>query len=161
MSELTAHGSHGGSQHHHHHLPFGGGLLRPRRAAPRRAPAEPGDALPRPVAARPGLALAGGGPGRGQPDPVGVASLLVALPVARSAWDSLRHPSLHGVTDQLIALAMLGAWASGDLLTAALLPIIDIFGHVLEERSVIGSQEAIAAYELTCSHARGSRPTAA
>uniref|UniRef100_UPI001044E70B heavy metal translocating P-type ATPase n=1 Tax=Pseudomonas aeruginosa TaxID=287 RepID=UPI001044E70B len=81
--------------------------------------------------------------------------LLVALPVARSAWDSLRHPSLHGVTDQLIALAMLGAWASGDLLTAALLPIIMIFGHVLEERSVIGSQEAIAALgELTRSHAR-------
>ncbi|VCW33062.1 Cadmium, zinc and cobalt-transporting ATPase [Pseudomonas aeruginosa] len=86
---------------------------------------------------------------------LGVASLLVALPVARSAWDSLRHPSLHGVTDQLIALAMLGAWASGDLLTAALLPIIMIFGHVLEERSVIGSQEAIAALgELTRSHAR-------
>ncbi len=75
--------------------------------------------------------------------------------MARSAWDSLRHPSLHGVTDQLIALAMLGAWASGDLLTAALLPIIMIFGHVLEERSVIGSQEAIAALgELTRSHAR-------
>ncbi|MGP6232887.1 cation-translocating P-type ATPase, partial [Pseudomonas aeruginosa] len=86
---------------------------------------------------------------------LGVASLLVALPVARSAWDSLRHPSLHGVTDQLIALAMLGAWASGDLLTAALLPIIMIFGHVLEERSVIGSQEAIVALgELTRSHAR-------
>ncbi|WP_235207707.1 heavy metal translocating P-type ATPase [Pseudomonas aeruginosa] len=50
---------------------------------------------------------------------------------------------------------MLGAWASGDLLTAALLPIIMIFGHVLEERSVIGSQEAIAALgELTRSHAR-------
>lgn len=86
---------------------------------------------------------------------LGFASLLVAVPVMRSAWYSLRYPSLHGITDQLIALAMLGAWATGDLLTAALLPIIMIFGHVLEERSVIGSQEAIHALgQLTRSHAR-------
>jgi heavy metal translocating P-type ATPase len=86
---------------------------------------------------------------------LGFASLLVAVPVMRSAWYSLRYPSLHGITDQLIALAMLGAWATGDLLTAALLPILMIFGHVLEERSVIGSQEAIHALgQLTRSHAR-------
>lgn len=86
---------------------------------------------------------------------LGFASLLVAVPVMRSGWYSLRYPSLHGITDQLIALAMLGAWATGDLLTAALLPIIMIFGHVLEERSVIGSQEAIHALgKLTRSHAR-------
>ena len=89
---------------------------------------------------------------------LGVASLLVAVPVLRSAAASLRHPSLHGITDQLIALAMLGAWATGDLLTAALLPIIMIFGHVLEERSVIGSQEAIEALgRLTRSQARRIR----
>lgn len=86
---------------------------------------------------------------------LGVASLFVAVPVMRSAWYSLRYPSLHGITDQLIALAMLGAWATGDLLTAALLPIIMIFGHVLEERSVIGSQEAIHALgQLTRSQGR-------
>ena len=86
---------------------------------------------------------------------LGFASLLVAVPVMRSAWYSLRYPSLHGITDQLLALALLGAWAPGDLLTAALLPIIMIFGHVLEERSVIGSQEAIHALgQLTRSHAR-------
>ncbi|GAB6404453.1 heavy metal translocating P-type ATPase [Pseudomonas sp. MHK4] len=86
---------------------------------------------------------------------LGFACVLVAVPVMRSAWYSLRYPSLHGITDQLIALAMLGAWATGDLLTAALLPIIMIFGHVLEERSVIGSQEAIHALgKLTRSHAR-------
>jgi heavy metal translocating P-type ATPase len=96
------------------------------------------------------------------PDEAGVsqllfaaASIIVAVPVIRSAWHSLRHPSLHGITDQLIALAMLAAWATGDLLTAALLPIIMIFGHVLEERSVIGSKEAMDALaRLTRSHAR-------
>lgn len=86
---------------------------------------------------------------------LGAASLLVAVPVLRSAWHSLRQPSLHGITDQLIGLAMLGAWATGDLATAALLPIIMIFGHMLEERSVLGSQEAIEALgRLTRSHAR-------
>jgi heavy metal translocating P-type ATPase len=84
-----------------------------------------------------------------------MASLIVAVPVVRSAWYSLRHPSLHGITDQLIALAMLAAWATGDLLTAALLPIVMIFGHVLEERSVIGSKEAMEALaRLTSSRAR-------
>lgn len=89
----------------------------------------------------------------------GVASLLVAVPVLRSAIYSLRSPSLHGVTDQLIALALLGAWATGDLMTAALLPGIMIFGHILEERSVIGSQEAIDALSrLTRSRARRILP---
>ena len=71
------------------------------------------------------------------------AALLVGWPVMRAGWDSLRFPSLHGITDQLIAIAMLGAWVTGDLLTAVLLPIIMILGHVLEERSVIGTHEAI------------------
>jgi heavy metal translocating P-type ATPase len=75
----------------------------------------------------------------------GAAALLVAVPVLSAAWHSLRHPSLHGITDRLVALALLAAWASGDLLTAALLPIIMIAGHVLEERSLLGSREAIRA----------------
>jgi len=86
---------------------------------------------------------------------LGSAALIVAVPVLRAGWHSLRHPDLHGVTDLLIAIAMLGAWALGDLMTAVLLPVIMIFGHVLEERSVIGSQEAIGALgRLTHSRAR-------
>jgi heavy metal translocating P-type ATPase len=75
----------------------------------------------------------------------GGAAILVSLPVLAAAWQSLRHPSLHGVTDRLIALALVGAWASGDLMTAAVLPIVMILGHVLEERSLLGSREAIRA----------------
>ena len=86
---------------------------------------------------------------------IGAAALLVAMPVLRAGWYSLRHPDLHGITDLLIAIAMLGAWATGDLITAVLLPIVMIFGHVLEERSVIGSHEAIDALgRLTRSRAR-------
>jgi heavy metal translocating P-type ATPase len=72
-----------------------------------------------------------------------LAAALVAIPVLSAAWHSLRHPSLHGVTDQLIAMALAAAWATGELMTAAILPIVMIIGHVLEERSLIGSQEAI------------------
>ena len=75
----------------------------------------------------------------------GGAALLVAVPVIGAAWHSLRHPSLHGITDRLIAVALVAAWASGDLMTAAVLPIVMILGHVLEERSLLGSQEAIRA----------------
>ena len=74
-----------------------------------------------------------------------MAAALVAVPVFVEAWASLRHPSLHGITDRLVALALIAAWATGDLMTAALLPIIMTVGHVLEERSMLGSQEAVRA----------------
>ena len=75
----------------------------------------------------------------------GVAALLVAVPTFQAAWRSIRAPDLHGVVDQLVALAVLGAWASGNLVTAALLPLVMTLGHILEERSLLGSQEAIRA----------------
>ena len=37
----------------------------------------------------------------------GVAALLVAVPAISAAWHSLRHPDLHGVTDQIIAVALI------------------------------------------------------
>jgi heavy metal translocating P-type ATPase len=88
----------------------------------------------------------------------GAAALMVAVPVLSAAWQSLRHPSLHGITDRLIALALIAAWASGDLMTAAILPIVMILGHVLEERSLLGSREAIRALSrLTQTSARRLR----
>lgn len=75
----------------------------------------------------------------------GVSAALVAVPVFTEAWASLRHPSLHGITDRLVALALIAAWATGDLMTAALLPIVMTIGHVLEERSMLGSHEAVRA----------------
>jgi Zn2+/Cd2+-exporting ATPase len=75
----------------------------------------------------------------------GAAALLMAVPVLSAAWDSLRNPSLHGISDQLVALALVACWATGDLMTAAVLPIVMVVGHVLEERSLLGSREAIEA----------------
>ncbi|SEI00752.1 heavy metal-(Cd/Co/Hg/Pb/Zn)-translocating P-type ATPase [Rhizobium tibeticum] len=156
MSVATdhSHGSHGHSHHHHGHVLSTGLLTANEKQAA---------AVQLTLAMIALSLLALGITWRWfAPDEEGVsqlllaaASLIVAVPVIRSGWHSLRHPSLHGITDQLIALAMLAAWATGDLLTAALLPIIMIFGHVLEERSVIGSKEAMEALaRLTRSHAR-------
>ncbi|CCM78933.1 heavy metal translocating P-type ATPase [Rhizobium mesoamericanum] len=149
-----SHGSHGHHTHHHGHMLSSGLLTASEKQA----------AAVQLTFAMIALSLLALGIGWRwlAPDEEGisqlllaVASLIVAVPVVRSGWHSLRHPSLHGITDQLIALAMLAAWATGDLLTAALLPIIMIFGHVLEERSVIGSKEAMEALaRLTRSHAR-------
>ena len=73
----------------------------------------------------------------------GLAAALVAVPVFVEAWASLRHPSLHGITDRLAALALIAAWATGDLMTAAFLPIIMTIGHVLEERSMLGTTSTL------------------
>jgi Zn2+/Cd2+-exporting ATPase len=75
----------------------------------------------------------------------GVGAALVAIPVFVEAWATLRNPTLDGISERLVALALIAAWATGDLMTAAFLPIIMTIGHVLEERSMLGSQEAIGA----------------
>jgi Zn2+/Cd2+-exporting ATPase len=75
----------------------------------------------------------------------GGAAVLVGVPVLAAAWKSIRRPSLYGMTDLLVATALTAAWASGDLMTAAILPIVMVVGHVLEERGLLGSQEAIRA----------------
>ena len=89
----------------------------------------------------------------------GAAAVLVAGPVMMAALRSLSRPSLHGVTDLLVAVAMTAAFAVGDLTTAALVPIVMIFAHVLEERSLVGSREAIRALgrltETTARRLRG------
>jgi heavy metal translocating P-type ATPase len=85
----------------------------------------------------------------------GAAALLVAGPVLAEAWGSLKRPTLHGITDQLVAVALIAAWTVGDLETAALVPLAMVIGHVLEERSLLGSREAIAALgRLTATSAR-------
>jgi heavy metal translocating P-type ATPase len=79
---------------------------------------------------------------------------LVAIPVLVEAWASLRHPSLHGITDRLSRLrsSRPGHGRPHD----RVLLIIMTIGHVLEERSMLGSHEAVKASQA---HRRRRRLT--
>ncbi len=85
----------------------------------------------------------------------GLAAMLVAYPVLIEAWHALRHPNLHGITDLLVCAAMIAAWGVGDLKAAALVPLAMTIGHILEERSMLGTRDAIAGLaRLTRTRAR-------
>ena len=75
----------------------------------------------------------------------GVASLLVGIPVLIRAARSLLAGSLHDVTDQVVAVALIAAWSVGDLTAAAVVPLAMVVGHIIEDRSVLGTKEALAA----------------
>ena len=77
----------------------------------------------------------------------GLSALLIAIPILTRAAQALHNPSLDGLTDLLVACALLAAWVAGDLITAAIVPLSMVIGHILEERSLLGTQEAIAALE--------------
>ncbi|QDU64309.1 putative copper-importing P-type ATPase A [Planctomycetes bacterium Pan216] len=78
---------------------------------------------------------------------MGLAALIVALPIivdgARGLWTS----DPNSQSNQLVALAALAAMASGDFITATLVPVIVHLGHFLEERSLLGAQAAIEGLE--------------
>jgi heavy metal translocating P-type ATPase len=84
-----------------------------------------------------------------------IAAVLVAGPAFAAALRSLHQPDLHGVVDQLVALAILACLVSANFVTATLLPVIMLVGQMLEDRSLLGTREAVKALTaLTASTAR-------
>ena len=87
-----------------------------------------------------------------------IAALLVAGPAFAAAVRSLNQPDLHGVVDQLVALAILACLVSANFVTATLLPVIMLVGQMLEDRSLLGTREAVEALSaLTATTARRIR----
>ncbi|MEM6974322.1 MAG: cation-translocating P-type ATPase [Pseudomonadota bacterium] len=76
---------------------------------------------------------------------VGLSSVLISIPLFRRAWRSLTSNEIDGLADQLVVTAIIAAWVTGHLDAAALVPLVMVLGHVLEERSLFGTREAIAA----------------
>ena len=72
-----------------------------------------------------------------------IAACVVLLPILLIAARGVWRQDAGTMTEQLVALASLAALASGDFITAALVPIIMNIGHFLEERSILGAQAAI------------------
>ncbi len=76
---------------------------------------------------------------------VGLSSVLISIPLFRNAWHALLSNEIGGLADQLVVIAIIAAWVTGHLDAAALVPLVMVLGNVLEERSLFGSREAIAA----------------
>ena len=71
------------------------------------------------------------------------ASLIVLLPVLIEAAIGLVKPTTKTASAHLVTLGSLAAFAVGDFVTAALIPIVLTVGHFIEERSVLGARAAI------------------
>ena len=97
-----------------------------------------------------GLVLLGWVHARWQPGQPAVSATLQALgaavtlaPIAlRGALGFLARPT-HDVSAQLVTLASLAAMATGQFMTATLIPLLMELGRLLEERSSRGAQAAI------------------
>jgi heavy metal translocating P-type ATPase len=72
-----------------------------------------------------------------------VAALIVSAPIFAAALRGVFSGSADDVLEQLVALAVLAALASGEFTTAAFVPLILNLGHFLEQRSALGAQAAI------------------
>ncbi|MFH1921785.1 MAG: cation-translocating P-type ATPase [Planctomycetota bacterium] len=83
---------------------------------------------------------------------MGMAACVVAIPIFWHALLGLFSQDSHAIIDQLVSLATLAALATGDFVTATLIPVIMALGHFLEERSILGAQAAIEGLRTLHAH---------
>lgn len=81
-----------------------------------------------------------------------MAAAVVAIPIFWHALFGLLSQDTHTIIDQLVSLATLAAFATGDFITATLIPVIMAIGHFLEERSILGAQAAIEGLRTLHAH---------
>jgi Zn2+/Cd2+-exporting ATPase len=72
-----------------------------------------------------------------------IAAGVVALPTLISGIRGVVTGDTRRATDQLVAIAVLAAAASGDFVTATLIPLFLELGRLFEERSSLGARAAI------------------
>jgi len=73
----------------------------------------------------------------------GFAALVVGIPTLVSGLRGIVTGDTRRATDQLVAIAVLAAAASGDFVTATLIPLFLEVGRLFEERSSLGARAAI------------------
>ncbi|MEM9381131.1 MAG: cation-translocating P-type ATPase [Planctomycetota bacterium] len=71
------------------------------------------------------------------------AAVIVALPICREGLRGFLSRPAKDLTQQLVSLAVLAAMATGDFVTATLVPLFLELGHFFEERSSRGARAAI------------------
>jgi Cd2+/Zn2+-exporting ATPase/Cu+-exporting ATPase len=73
----------------------------------------------------------------------GLAAAVVGVPILVSGVRGIVTGDTRRATDQLVAIAVLAAAASGDFVTATLIPLFLEVGRLFEERSSLGARAAI------------------
>ena len=73
----------------------------------------------------------------------GLAALVVGTPILASGVRGILTGDTRRATDQLVAIAVLAAAASGEFVTATLIPLFLEIGRLFEERSSLGARAAI------------------
>src|ERR1700688_976883 len=73
----------------------------------------------------------------------GLAAAVVGIPTLISGLRGVVTGDTRRATDQLVAIAILAAAASGDFVTATLIPLFLELGRLFEERSSLGARAAI------------------
>jgi heavy metal translocating P-type ATPase len=73
----------------------------------------------------------------------GLAAAVVAVPTLVSGVQGIVTGDTRRATDQLVAIAVLAAAATGDFVTATLIPLFLEVGRLFEERSSLGARAAI------------------
>jgi Cd2+/Zn2+-exporting ATPase len=73
----------------------------------------------------------------------GLAVAVVAVPTLISGVRGIVTGDTRRATDQLVAIAVLAAAATGDFVTATLIPLFLELGRIFEERSSLGARAAI------------------
>lgn len=84
-----------------------------------------------------------------------LAALAVALPVFYNGIRGIFCREGQFMTEQLVSLAILASMIEGNFIVAAIIPIILVFGHLLEEKSIMGIEEAISSLKRL--HSRQAR----
>ena len=74
---------------------------------------------------------------------LGGGALIAVAPVLVAAFRGFRACDAHLTLDQLVGLALLACLATGEFVTAILIPLLMSVGHFLEERSIRGARAAI------------------
>jgi Cd2+/Zn2+-exporting ATPase len=72
-----------------------------------------------------------------------LAATVVAVPTLASGLRGIVTGDTRRATDQLVAIAVLAAAATGDFVTATLIPLFLEVGRLFEERSSLGARAAI------------------
>ncbi len=73
----------------------------------------------------------------------GLAAAVVGVPILISGVRGIVTGETRRATDQLVAVAVLAAAATGDFVTATLIPLFLEVGRLFEERSSLGARAAI------------------